>query len=1526
MVTKDMNSKTNKKQNVSAKSTSSKGDMVVKNYDNEPNNLSVDDLYSFTDLYFNRTGIMYSHLYNSFNKFLDETVKNILETGEHKFLEKVTKTKIIKYYFKFSNIAIRPCLMPDGDELMFPSDARTKNLTYGAKILATVTQIQEIKNIATDEVTINIVGEPENEIPIVNSLPIMLKSKFCSLNIKKGFNNEECDYDPGGYFILKGSEKVVIPQERICDNKPLVFMKKESGQDFYAVQTHSKSPKIYNVQIVSIKMRKDGTMMLKVPILSEVPVFIVMRALGIESSRDIINYTTYDENNISMNDVIKKSLDNAVDNNGVKIQTQEAAIEYLITKIKVVKKYSETDKAVKHQQRRTHLMSLLQNNFLPHVEGGLLHKAYYLGYMINHLVNCYIGVTPIDDRDSCVNKRIESINELFEALFRQSIRQVMNECNKHFKRKNTNDEKPLNIINQIKPNVIEQAYKNALMTGSWGRSKGVAQMIMRTTYLLMLTMLRRFDTPSVDASTNKLTGPRHVDPRSAGNVCVIETPEHANVGLNKHLTMLGSLTVTSDSQFDILKKIIKPKLIDVQIIPPNQLKKYTKVFLNGEWLGMSDEPIILYKKLRDAKLSGDIDPIVGIVNNIRKKQINVYCDCGRLFRPVLKVNDKNELYLTKNIINKISLNKMNNTTHLIDWDELMIKYPDIIEYIDIEEQQYALIAPEIKNLEEARDKLIGSVDKVKNVVDNNIINRYDDMQYVRYSHCEIHPSFLIGIITANLALCNHDPGIRNIYHYSQGRQAMGIYASNYKNRLDISYVLYHPQKPLVASRTAKYINSDILTSGENVVVVVGCFTGYNQEDSLIMNKSSVEHGIFRSMSLKKIISEIKKNQSTSQDDTFTRPEKEKTQGMKLGNYNKLNDKGYVPEETVINDNDAIIGKVTPIQVIDDNNPKNQKDSSEMYRHIRPGVIDKVFLNIYNVEGYEMRKVRVRSERTPETGDKFCCYTPDHDVLTMDGWIPINKLTMEHRVATLIDGDSMQYTKPHMLQKYDYEGNMYCVNSDQINLKVTPNHRMYTGDKNGKYCINKAEELYGEQRHYKKNIDGRVLFQDDDRPNELKFDIHNNVTHFVLPKHDKSPSIEIDIDAWLTMFGIWISKGCVSDERFYNYYKQLSVNSVKSLPNWVWYLSMKQSQMLIRCMMLGDEHITVDGMQQYKTSSIQLANDFQRLCLHSGYSTNIVVKYKDEIVKSTIDAYHMTIINKQNTPLINENIKPNGDERSDKWTHYEGKVYCCSVQGDGIIYVRREGITSWCGNSRHSQKGTIGYLAKQSDMPFTAEGISPDIILNPNAIPSRMTMGHIIESLIGKVGALRGTEIDGTPFIERDLESVKDELASFGYERTGVETMYNGMTGEKMKVKFYIGPTYYQRLKHLVSDKIHSRARGPRTLLTRQPPEGRSRDGGLRIGEMERDAIGAHGMSLYLKEKLMDTSDAYSTYVCDECGLFAQRMIRRGNTEKSSRNDIYWCPACKNKTKISKVMIPYAFKLMLQELTSVCIAPRIRTDA
>ncbi|MBN1175798.1 DNA-directed RNA polymerase subunit B [Candidatus Woesearchaeota archaeon] len=257
----------------------------------------------------------------------------------------------------------------------------------------------------------------------------------------------------------------------------------------------------------------------------------------------------------------------------------------------------------------------------------------------------------------------------------------------------------------------------------------------------------------------------------------------------------------------------------------------------------------------------------------------------------------------------------------------------------------------------------------------------------------------------------------------------------------------------------------------------------------------------------------------------------------------------------------------------------------------------------------------------------------------------------------------------------------------------------------------------------------------------------------------------------------------------------------------------------------------------------------------------------------------------------------------------------NAEGNKLIQVRlREQRIPEMGDkftSRHAQKGVVSLIVPEVDVPFTSTGIKPDIIFSPHGIPSRMTVGHLLELLGGKVGALGGRYIDGTLFQEENEKDMRQELLSYGFKENGTETMYNGTTGEEYKVQIYVGPMYYLRLKHQVRNKVHSRARGPIQLLTRQPTEGRLKEGGLRLGEMEKDTFVAHGASLLLKERF--DSDRTILPISEEAGITAVHDTRR---------DKYFCPVNGENADISNIEMSYAFKLILDEFKSLCIYPKL----
>jgi len=402
---------------------------------------------------------------------------------------------------------------------------------------------------------------------------------------------------------------------------------------------------------------------------------------------------------------------------------------------------------------------------------------------------------------------------------------------------------------------------------------------------------------------------------------------------------------------------------------------------------------------------------------------------------------------------------------------------------------------------------------------------------------------------------------------------------------------------------------------------------------------------------------------------------------------------------------------------------------------------------------------------------------------------------------------------------------------------------------------------------------------------------------------------------------------------------------KHLPEYVWNLSQRQSIVLMEALLQGDGHTMEykgeSGFSRYGTISVQLADDITRLALHCGWSGIVKIAEEPtgiartgkrnlgsragEDVSITLQHtyYKVSIIRSQNQPWI---YKKDNASNVESRVDYCGKVYCIEMPSSHVYYMR-ESQTSPCliiGNSsRHGQKGTCGNIIPECDMPFTKDGLRPDIIINPHAIPSRMTIAQLKETLLGKVLLELGIFGDGTSFGNLDIKTISEELQKLGYESYGNEIMYNGLTGEQLETSIFMGPVFYQRLKHMVNDKQHSRSIGPMVNLTRQPAEGRSRDGGFRIGEMERDVMIAHGMSSFCKERLYDVSDKYSTHVCKKCGMIAP--FNDGDRTANSDFTIHRCNTCDNMTDFSRVNIPYSYKLLSQELQTINVVPRLITE-
>lgn len=383
--------------------------------------------------------------------------------------------------------------------------------------------------------------------------------------------------------------------------------------------------------------------------------------------------------------------------------------------------------------------------------------------------------------------------------------------------------------------------------------------------------------------------------------------------------------------------------------------------------------------------------------------------------------------------------------------------------------------------------------------------------------------------------------------------------------------------------------------------------------------------------------------------------------------------------------------------------------------------------------------------------------------------------------------------------------------------------------------------------------------------------------------------------------------------------ELNVGALnKRLPNYVWSLSKRQSLILLNSLIEGDGS-RKDNHAKYCTSSSGLADDVSKLAFHSGLSGQVNRdKKKGDVYTATdgtgrtysgtcnADSLFVSIITRSNEPTINKN--DHRHQTDEKYVYYAGKVYCLEIPDthQHVYYSRESNFSppAWTGNSsRSGQKSTVGLAMRDSDMPSTIDGMKPSIIINPHGIPSRMTIGQLIESQVSTLCAAKSATMDATIFKKIDIESVATELEGLGLDRYGYRRMFNGITGEYIDCEIFIGPTYYQRLQKFTIDTIYSVSGGPSDAITYQPLDGKASGGGLRIGEMERDCLVSHGSARFMSEKYFAHSDGYTEYVC-RCGKSAVVNIGKG---------IYQCKYCKANASIAALPTSWSSKLFIQEL-------------
>ena len=1146
---------------------------------------------------------------------------------------------------------------------LFPNEARLKNLTYKT----------EIKMDIIVEITVNEEEYEQHEpiffskIPLGN-IPIMLRSNICSTNLLNSNALRaagECEYDQGGYFLIDGKEKVIVAQERQIENKLYTNVKPKDPR--YKIISEIRSApedkfqpaRITKTVLLREKKQREkviineNTLRVIIPqINGEVPLFVVYRALGIVSDYDILNTITDISEKNKYTKLVLDFLRPSVIEGSIINNTQDA-IDYLSYKISKTFLKDSSEK-----ERIDFTLEILRNHFIPHAGTNLLDKAYFLSHMVKEVFDVNNNLRPSTDRDSFLYKRVDLSGFLISSIFRDLYFRVKNKMIEilnvayskaqvgnnidsttvvnYWLDRNSNGK--YNIINFIREsnegildikNIIDRtiiddgfmyAFKNCWGLKDAPCKEGIVQDINRISYLGFISHLRRINTPL--SSSAKVRAPHSLHGSSWGIMCPSETPDGGNIGLRKNLSTVASISFGTSSK--VLERLLfTSNVMDIKQLDPNK-NKGTKVFLNERLVGYTFEPNFLYNKLKIHKRNALINIYTSIAWYKSDNIIKLSTDSGRGIRPVFIVNDNN-INLTQELLKNIK-----DTSNNINWNHLVGGFSNIskkVPFNDTDSQYYSIDDSELDTYESLQG-IIEYIDSEESNTSLIALNPVDlESKYDHYDYCEISPSLILGVLANNVPALAMNQAPRNQFSSAHGKQCLGMYATNYRDRFDVKgQIMHYPQKAIVKSRYVEYLNTDVMVHGINAIVAIGCFSGYNQEDSIIFNEDSVNRGLFRTAKFRTYAfrDEIEKDNIKEVIEDPIRSGN--VQNLKSGNYSKLDANGIVKENVKVTENDVIIGKVVYTGEKDENMQPIKLDNSEFIRRAEEGYVDKVYSNLGN-DDQRYCKVRVRKDKIPELGDKFA--------------------------------------------------------------------------------------------------------------------------------------------------------------------------------------------------------------------------------------------------------------------------------------------------------------------SRHGQKGTVGMLLPSRDLPRTKDGLVPDMIVNTHAFPSRMTIAQFFELLLSKFCVNHGINSQISPFAEIDVDVVKALLVKVGLESNGNEIFYSGITGEQLHMSYYVGPTYYQRLTHQVSDKYQSRDEGLKTSLTHQPVGGRALGGGGRIGEMERDALLSHGVSTFLKESFMERSDGYQFWISTRTGLISAvnpdknlyiDLASDASTQYVNENGIVEKKYTNTSTsEFVCVQAPYSFKLFLQEVEATSIALRLVSE-
>ncbi|CAN8267479.1 unnamed protein product, partial [Cochlearia groenlandica] len=866
-------------------------------------------------------GLVKQHL-DSFNYFINVGIKKIVRANS-----RITSALDPSIYLKFREVrvGVPSILNVNMSEDITPHMCRLADMTYAAPIYVNIEYVYgshgQTTVTAKDDV-------------IIGRMPIMLRSCRCVLH---GKDEEElarlgeCPLDPGGYFVIKGTEKVLLIQEQLSKNRIIIDSDKK-GNVNASVTSSTEMTKSKTV----IQMEKEKIYLFLHQFVKKIPIIIVLKAMGMESDQEIVQMVGRDPR---FSASLLPSIEECVSEG---VNTRKQALDYL-------------------ESKDGRALYILRDLFLAHVparDNNFRQKCFYVGVMLRRMIEAMLNKDAMDDKDYVGNKRLELsgqlISLLFEDLFKTMITEAIKKVDGILQKANRASRFDFSqCLTGEKNHNISFGLERTLSTGNFDikrfrmHRKGMTQVLTRLSFIGSLGFITKIS-PQFEKS-RKVSGPRSLQPSQWGMLCPCDTPEGESCGLVKNLALMTHVT-TDEEEGPLVAMCYKLGVTDLEVSSAEELHtpdSYLVIF-NGLILGKHRRPQYFANSLRRLRRAGKIGEFVSVFINEKQHCVYVASDGGRVCRPLV-IADKG-----------ISRVKQHHMKELQDgvrtFDDFI--HDGLIEYLDVNEENNALIALYESKATTETEKTAEAAEAAKIKADT--------------THIEIEPFTILGVVAGLIPYPHHNQSPRNTYQCAMGKQAMGNIAYNQLNRMDtLLYLLVYPQRPLLTTRTIELVGYDKLGAGQNATVAVMSNTGYDIEDAIVMNKSSLDRGFGRCIVMKKIVATCQKY-SNDAVDRILRPQRTGPDAEKM---QILDDDGIASPGEIIRPNDIYINKQIPV---DTRQSITSPLSDSQYRPAREyfkgpegetQVVDRVAL-CSDKNGHLCIKYIIRHTRRPELGDKF----------------------------------------------------------------------------------------------------------------------------------------------------------------------------------------------------------------------------------------------------------------------------------------------------------------------------------------------------------------------------------------------------------------------------------------------------------------------------------------------------------------------------------------------------------------------------